>query len=428
MSWQTRTTHPRRTRVVQSSRRWRRIGAALLMGLALTIAACGSTTGVGAPPTPTPKATATATPVPCTTWRIIPSPGGTRYPDNILTSVSARSPTDAWAVGGNYAEGGTIGPAVSLIERWNGTSWQTIANPGPNFLSGVAELSPTDVWAVGEQWITTGPSNGNGGWRTLTMHWNGTQWSIVPSPTPSGSENGLSSVLALAANDVWAVGNGGLIERWDGIAWHVATSPPLPAGATAWSFTALTHIPATGQLWAVGSVRYGSAPSGGIGYFQPLVERWDGTAWHIVAAPTLPNGSFAGSLKSVVALSATDAWAVGDYTASNHIIHTLIAHWDGTTWQVAASPNAWGSLASVAATGTHDVRAVGSITNDDGTNEHLLIEQWDGTAWHIATNPEPSGISYRVGSITTDGSGSYWAVGSYSGPGAHQYTLALHCP
>ncbi len=428
MSWQTDTTS---LRVLRSSGRWRRIGAALLIGLALVVAACGTTTGGGGggQPTSTPKPSPTATPVPCSTWRIIPSPDGTKYPDNTLSAVSALSTTDAWAVGGNFAQGGTVGPVVSLIERWDGTSWQVVANPGPDFLSGVAAVSATDVWAVGDQWIMTDPSTA--GYKTLTLHWNGTQWSIVPSANPSSSGNILNSVVAIAANDVWAVGNYSasgaqlpLVERWDGTAWQVVTTPALP-GVTESNLSNAARIPGTQQLWAVGYTLKGPRPA----YEQPLVERWDGAAWQVIKGPALPNGSLGGKLNGVAALSATDAWAVGEYYGSDHITRILNAHWDGTSWQVASSPDAWGSLASVAAAGARDVRAVGHIAIGDGANQHPLIERWDGTTWQTATVPAlPSGTISGSLSIATDGAGNYWVVGSSMSATGNYHTLTLHCP
>ncbi len=430
MSWPTDTSSPH---PAQFSHRWRPVGVALLIGLSLAVAACGTTTGGGGggggQPTATPKPSPTATPVPCTTWRLIPSPNGTTYQENRLSAVSALPATDAWAVGGNFGEGG---PSAGLIERWDGTSWQIVANPSPDSLGGVAALSATNVWAVGSHGSVS--SNQEMVVKTVILHWNGTQWSIVSSPNPTAS-NTLHSVAALAADDVWAAGemvtgsqtSQPLIERWDGTAWQVITSP-VPAQATASSFTALARIPGTSQLWAVGSVRYGPPPSGGIGYFQPLIERWTGSAWQVITAPTPPSGSLAGSLNGVVALSATDAWAVGDYTASNHTIRPLIAHWDGTRWQIVSSPDAWGSLASVAAAGARDVRAVGHVAIGDGDNQHLLIEQWNGTTWQIMTSPEPSGTRYSLSSVTTDSTGRFWAVGSSIGSAGVNQTLVAQCP
>ena len=56
-------------------------------------------------------------------------------------------------------------------------------------------MAGNDAWAVGEYLDGSGPN------RTLAEHWNGTSWSVVPSP------NGyLYGVAAVTANDVWAVG------------------------------------------------------------------------------------------------------------------------------------------------------------------------------------------------------------------------------
>ncbi|HEX4654024.1 MAG TPA: hypothetical protein VH227_07225 [Candidatus Udaeobacter sp.] len=62
----------------------------------------------------------------------------------------------------------------------------------------------------------------SGLWRhfTLVLHWDGTNWSTVPSPNPA-TYSGLYAVAARAPADVWAVGyyySGNsqrtLIEHW----------------------------------------------------------------------------------------------------------------------------------------------------------------------------------------------------------------------
>ncbi len=68
-------------------------------------------------------------------------------------------------------------------------------------LNGIAAVSATDVWAVGRY----GDSNGDE--HTLIEHWNGSSWSAIPSPNPGGQSQGLSSVAAVSASDVWAVGS-----------------------------------------------------------------------------------------------------------------------------------------------------------------------------------------------------------------------------
>jgi hypothetical protein len=81
---------------------------------------------------------------------------------------------------------------------------------------------------------------GNYSGATLIEHWAGNVWSRMPSPNIGG----LSDVVAVAPNDVWAAGTAGMLH-WDGVSW---TPWPIPAGA------APVALAATGpsDVWAVG--------------------------------------------------------------------------------------------------------------------------------------------------------------------------------
>jgi hypothetical protein len=170
-----------------------------------------------------------------------------------------------------------------------------------------------------------------------------------------------------------------------------------------------------------------------LGFFQPLIERWDGASWQVIASPTLPSGTVGGSLSSVVALSATDAWAVGDYSTSDQKTHALIVHWDGSAWKLVAGPDSTASLTlaslgGVAAAAAHDVRAVGYTYTTDGLRHPWLI-QWNGATWQVVPTPQPSGaINSELNSIATDGAGNFWIVGSYRETPLVDKTLTLHCP
>lgn len=408
----------------QGVQRLRRGATALVMGLALLVAACGAGPQTGPAPTATPKPSATPTPVPCTTWRVVSSPNQTQYASSTLNAVSAVSQSAAWAVGGSTTDGVA---ERSLIEQWDGSAWRIVRNASAISFSSMVIVSPNDVWAVGYNRTPR-----QTGFISQFEHWNGAQWSIVPSPNSDQPNNFILSMAAVATNDVWAVGKDlssdiglPLIERWNGTSWQVVATPPLPSVSDS-ALNSVARIPGTANLWAVGYTLKAPRPA----YNQPLIERWDGGAWHVVAGPALPSGAFGGELRGVVALSPTDAWAVGDYTASNHTIRTLIMHWNGISWQVAASPDTWGSLTSVAAAGAHDVRTVGHIAIGDGNNQHALIGQWDGASWRMLRGPEPGTVSSsNLGSIATDSAGNYWAVGSSYGTGSSgDRTLILHCP
>src|SRR6266704_312054 len=157
-------------------------------------------------------------------WTLINSPNANNQA-NELHGVSAAADNDAWAVG-IVITGFSTTP---LIEHWNGTAWSIVANPGTTVggLSGVAVVSSNDIWAVGTG--LTGDEDA-----TLTLHWNGAAWSLVPSPNVGPEvDNRLAAVTAIASDDVWAVGTQQstsltaphtLTLHWDGSAWTIVPS------------------------------------------------------------------------------------------------------------------------------------------------------------------------------------------------------------
>ena len=86
-----------------------------------------------------------------------------------------------------------------------GLAWRVVSSPNvgssKNFLFDVATVSANDIWAVGRYDDGFGTDT-----RTLAMHWNGTQWSVVPSPNVCCPWNGVHGVAAISANDVGVVG------------------------------------------------------------------------------------------------------------------------------------------------------------------------------------------------------------------------------
>jgi hypothetical protein len=103
---------------------------------------------------------------------------------------------------------------------------------------------------------------------------------------------------------------------------------------------------------------------------KTLIEHWNGTRWKHVASPNPgdPAGTLGSVLTGVTATSASNVWAVGDYSDSTATL-TLTARWNGTAWKQVASPNPAGTAAfddnglnAVAATSAANVWAVGSWT------------------------------------------------------------------
>lgn len=320
-----------------------------------------------------------------TEWTHVPSPSPGTETD-VLLDVSAISPNNIWAVGYSHDYGGSW---LTLIEHWNGTQWSIVSSPNPrpveNYLRGVSVVSPNDVWAVG-YWVAN--VGGYGYNRTLIEHWDGTQWSVVPSPNVGTNNNRLDDVVALSENDVWAVGSytlgaGGLtlIEHWDGSQWSVVPSPNPTGAQNSW-FNAVSAS-ASNDVWAVGFYQ-----AAGPGTGEGLVEHWDGTQWSII--PTMSAGPGSTHFFDVASISPTDVWAVGYYCCGANGLITLTEHWDGTAWTIIPSPNRSMNnnyLQAVSALSSNDVWAAGY---DDSVGRRTLLEHYTFSDTCLTSTPSPS--------------------------------------
>jgi len=246
-------------------------------------------------------------------WLTVPSPDpGGPHNDNVLTAVAATSATRAWAVGW-YSTGASL---LTLVERWNGTSWRQVPSPNPgagnNELYGVAAISAKDAWAVG---LST---NSQGQAKTLILHWNGASWKRVRSPNPAAQAR-LNSVTETSASNAWAVGeqtNNGtwqpLAEHWNGRSWKSVRAPSPSPNVPSLLYGVTATSP--GSAWAVGY-------SGASGAEQTLIEHWNGRTWRRTPSPSPGTAA----LLFGVASSRTSIWAVG-YYGSSFPLQTLAVH------------------------------------------------------------------------------------------------------
>ena len=320
-----------------------------------------------------------------------------------LAGAAATSSTDAWAVGHRFDP--TDQDTHPLIEHHDGAGWAVVpAEEDPtmtqSLLLGVDARTTTDAWAVGYGF------GANNIARTFVEHWDGMVWTRVMSANAGHPANGvLSGVVAIAADDVWAVGayaNGGpsltLIEHWDGTAWTIV--PSLNKGPFPNSLSAVTAV-APDDIWAVGTWFTKAFDD------RTLTLHWDGSAWHRVQSPNAGPPKASNDLVSVSAVATDDVWAVGVRG-----LHTLTMHWDGTSWSVVKSPTPGGNanLAGVVAVGTDDVWTVGGDVDRSINAGRTLVEHWDGRSWSVveSANKGPSDNSLSGISATT---GRMLAVG-----------------
>lgn len=204
-----------------------------------------------------------------------------------------------------------VAPSCDLAWRW-----QNPLTRG-NSLTAVWGSAANDVWAVGEAGVI--------------VHWDGSRWTLVPS----GATNSLHGVWGSAADDVWAVGEAGLLH-WDGATWSTYAVEPPGSLNGIWGSGA-------NDVWVVGD--------GG------RILHWQGSSWEPVPSGTL------GGLSAVGGTGPDDVWAVGDE----------LLRWDGSAWSAAPSgapPPLEGPWISVWAGG-------GAVWVGGASS----LWRWDGVAW-----------------------------------------------
>jgi hypothetical protein len=230
-------------------------------------------------------------------WSVVPGPGLG------LNGVADLSATNAWAVG-----------IRGTVVHWDGTAWSNVAVPSPNpsypagaNLTAITAISAGDIWAVGSFYNTSFTIS------AFALHYNGSSWAvtILPQPAVSGpSRPILHGVTAIASNNVWAVGENEevpglgittLIEHWNGSAWSIVPSP------TPGAYPALNAVAArsASDVYAVGF----NMPSVNGGVQQGLILRWNGSTWSADTDPTA--GTFSPLYGAATLPGATSEWAAG---------------------------------------------------------------------------------------------------------------------
>lgn len=388
---------------------------------ATALAACGAVVcGTVASAVPAAAATTHTAAVTSHAWNSVPLPSSVAGPST-LADVSAVSRTYALAVGAQAETGPRKG--TPLILRWNGMNWVTVAVsglPAPGYLTSVSAVSKTDAWAVG-----------NDQSKAVVLHWNGKKWAKVSFPGSATAT--VSAVAATADGTAWLVGSvpaaGGksttpLAETWNGTAWSVVSTglgsgeldnvrvfssgvwvvgsntagaiiacenggtwtslhPPRDTN-TSTSFTTAADVLALSptDVWVAGT---GSVDQGTQSGSLAEIDRLNGTTWTVQG--TAKAAPAVGSLSITAGANGQPRWVSGELGIGVPVRTTEYDYYRGNnTWagvqgatSFASEPGA--SSISVAVTanipGTNATWAVGgSLRPGDGQPEAAFIEEY----------------------------------------------------
>jgi hypothetical protein len=347
-------------------------------------------------------------------WTVVPAP---RMEGQVnLTGVTAFGPRDAWAVG-------YVGDAVGIRTvtlHWNGARWTRVPSPNPsatrNWLMDVSGSSSSDLWAVGSYWNLARKR------RSLAMHWDGSQWTVVPTPNVERKESLVNGVTVLSPTDAWAVGSAldasfsgrTLTHHWDGASWTIVPSPNPSVIGVGSNLLGVTAASST-DVWAVGDIDTGDFTMG------TLTEHWDGQSWRAAKSPTVEDGA----LLADVAVDGDGAeWAVG-WRQGGEFLQPLAMRRTRTRWLRVGAPSFAGvaaDFAGVAALGPGGVWAVG------GRGSRTFAAHWDGASWTVSSTADPGrAANYLVDVTGVPGTPCLWAVGSYVNFGLPTALIERHC-
>jgi hypothetical protein len=335
------------------------------------------------------------------------------------------------------------------VLHWNGTAWTRLSVPSPggtaqgdfSELLAVRCRTAKDCWSVGDY------ANDAGATLRQALHWNGTKWSVVPTPNPGGTSrddnNFLLDVVCPAASDCWAAGqygNAGVslnqLLRWNGSSWTPAKPLPQPAGTSDGALQELLSVRCTSakNCLAVGDAGTSAGPA----VFQDEALRWNGTKWSVLPVPS-PNGTATGDfseLSSLACTSATYCWAAGAYGSFASPVTSLnqMLFWDGTVWTQFSNEisnpggtgqGAFSELNGITCGTPDDCWTVGDFHTGGAILNQAL--HWDGEVWRPVTPVDPGGTSAgsfsKLSMVRCITATNCWAVGEAMTPRANQ---ALH--
>lgn len=214
-----------------------------------------------------------------------------------LLSLTGRARDDVWTVGGDDGSG-------PMVLHLDGESWVWVDPESAGDLwwvwlgetrvwtvgagGRVLQLDPVDhvkvveeslgaeitlfgVWGASEDevWVVGGDTNVTSNGAFVARYRPAEGWDLPPLPAEAAAQVAVYKVWGRAADEVYAVGTGGVILRWDGLAW---TSMSSPTDRTLFTVTGTEE-----RLYAVGSSGTG------------LILQNDGVSWTDVTPEFAPQ-------------------------------------------------------------------------------------------------------------------------------------------
>lgn len=268
----------------------------------------------------------------------------------------------------------TSSGTFSLVEAWNGTSWSIQKTPNP---AGATEtrlkgISCKEITAC----IAVGTSGSGYTSSPVAIKGNSGTWSLQTVPLPTGAVGAeLTGVECTSTTSCMAVGRyypgasnttyWGMVATWNGTTW-TSVAVPKPTGEPKRSTLLDISCSSASACTAVGGYMNKS------GVQVTYVMRWNGSTWSHQTSPN-PAASTNTVLQNVSCVASSPCVAVGDWLDSSGVWRPMAQYWNGTSWVIepteVPSGQSFGVLAGIACRTT--CLSVGWYTDASGKNKTL---------------------------------------------------------
>ncbi|WP_432037855.1 hypothetical protein [Streptomyces cucumeris] len=249
----------------------------------------------------------------------------------------------------------------------------------------------------------------------VTQHWNGRAWKSAVAPVPRQTQEGqFFAVDTRAAGDTWGVGAAshrvsgrnrtvGLLQHWDGTHWKAQKLPDVGKGYNGWALSDVIAL-AADDVWAVGSAFREETG-------KPVMLHYDGTRWKEVAAPGLNSTDT--NLRGVAAGPGGQLWAVGGTWTAETRWQGLVLRYDGKKWVKVPLPNGTKMLSSVA------ISQGDPVVLEEKADDNRVALRHSGEKWVSMNLPADGTNPYTAHAISASGR-TVDVVASRDGTGNHE--------
>lgn len=348
-------------------------------------------------------------------WNIQTTTAATSQP---LVSLHGTAANDVWGVGN-----------IMQIYHWNGSVWTQLAPPAgllSSVFSGVTALSRNQVWITGPGVLFHGNVDGFGSnlgptlsfnaiggrpggtaWAVgdlgLLRRWNGYYWEQWSKHSP---ESGIRALWGSSENNLWAGGDDGIYKRIAAGQWVKDSSwggvrdlTGLPSGTLlgATSGGVVSGLP--------GMLTYSALPNASgvenISLWQNsdgkawAMSRFDGGGsriWYRATTTWVQQDSVGQNLFKLWGADANNLWAVGSAGR--------IRKYNGSTWADQTS-NTTENLIGIWGSSSTNIWAIGDLSSG-------RIFHWDGVNWASQT-PAAFSARFKV-AIAGAGAANIWVT------------------